>query len=278
MNLILYFSKKKDMIFNKLQRSSFLLFSVVLIAFSSCVSKKKITYFQKDKIDQALVDNSYQTIFKPDDVVVINISSLDTEAVQLFNMAGTSAPSAGSGESSNGGSMQSQQSYLVDSKGMIDFPILGEIKIGGLTREDAIKLLKDKLDPQYVKDPTVNIRIINYKISILGAVSSPGSYTIPNERISILEAIAMAGDLQISARRDNIMVQREEGDNKKIQYRVDLLSNTINTSPVFYLQQNDVIYVEQNSASMQSASSNTSTSLFISIAGFLLTMVSIILR
>ncbi|MCG1036547.1 polysaccharide biosynthesis/export family protein [Polaribacter sargassicola] len=266
------------MIYSKLQKKfPFLIFVVSLMFFGSCVSKKKITYFQKDKIDQALVDNSYQTIFKPDDVVVINISSLDTEAVQLFNMAGTPT-SVENGASAGGASSQSQQSYLVDSKGMIDFPVLGEIKLGGLTRESAIKLLKDKLDPQYVKDPTINIRIINYKISILGAVRTPGTYTIPNERISILEAIAMAGDLQISARRDNIMVQREEGNNKKIQYRVDLLSNTINTSPVFYLQQNDVIYVEQNSASMQSASSNTTTSLFITIAGFLLTMVSIIIR
>ncbi|WP_405606300.1 polysaccharide biosynthesis/export family protein [Polaribacter sp. Asnod1-A03] len=266
------------MIYSKLQKNIPFLLLVGVIAFSSCVSKKKITYFQNDKIDQALVDNSYQTIFKPDDVVVINISSLDTEAVQLFNMAGTSVPSADNSPAGSGGSTQSQQSYLVDSKGMIDFPILGDLKLGGLTRESAIRLLKDKLDPQYVKDPTINIRIINYKISILGAVRAPGTYTIPNERISILEAIAMAGDLQISAKRDNIMVQREEGNNKKIQYRVDLLSNTINTSPVFYLQQNDVIYVEQNSASMQSAASNSATGLFITIAGFLLTMVSIILR
>jgi len=221
-----------------------------------------------------LVDNSYQTIFKPDDVVVINISSLDTEAVQIFNTAGTSSSVEGSVNSVS----SNQKSYLVDSKGYIDFPVLGEIKLGGLTREAAIGVLKSKLDPQYVKDPTINIRIINYKISILGAVNSPGTYTIPNERISILEALAMAGDLQISAQRDNIMVQREEGDNKKIQYRVNLLSNTIYTSPVFYLQQNDVIYVEQNYASAQSASSNTSTSLIISIAGFLLTMVSIITR
>ncbi|MCI2227556.1 polysaccharide biosynthesis/export family protein [Polaribacter sp. MSW13] len=257
----------------RLQKKMPFLLLIALFLLGACVSKKDIVYFQNDEIDQALVNNSYQTIIKPDDLLIINISAIDVEAVQPFNLPVVSY----SITTDRAVGQAMQQSYLVDSKGRIDFPVLGSLQIGGLTREEAIQLFKDKLDPTYVKDPTINIRITNYKIAVLGDVQKPGTYTIPNERISIIDAIALAGDLNISAQRNNIMVQREEG-NKKVQYRVDLLSNKINTSPVFYLQQNDVVYVEQNYARIQSASSNSNTSLFISITGLVMTIISILIR
>ena len=138
-------------------------------------------------------------------------------------------------------------------------------------------MIKEKLDPDYVKNPNINIRISNFKITVQGDVQRPGTYNIPNERVSILDAIGLAGDLNISGRRDNVLVLREEGK-KKIEYRVDLTSKKTYTSPVFYLQQNDIVYVEHNYARIQSASSNTNTSLFISISGLLITIVSILLR
>ena len=247
-------------------------FFMVVIVLSSCVSNKRIAYFQYDEIDQSKVSNFYNTIFKPDDLLQITILSENIEAAKPFNLP---AFSFATGNSALGTPVQ--QSYLIDSNGDIDFPVLGKLKLGGLSREEVIELFKKKLDPDYIKDPIINIRIANFKISVLGDVQRPGTYTIPNERITIIDAIGLAGDLNISGKRDNIMVQREE-NGKKIQYKVNLLSNTINTSEVFYLQQNDVVYVEHNYAKIQSASSNSNTGLFISITSLLITMVAILTR
>lgn len=246
---------------------------LLLIFLSSCVSRKKIVYFQNDEINQAKVSNSYKTIFKPDDLLQITISAQDLEAVKPFNLPVVTYSLATDRAVGN----PIQQSYLVDNKGEIDFPILGKIKIGGLTRAEVIDLLKSKLSQGYVKNPTINIRINNYKVTVLGDVKKPGSYTIPNERITILEAIGLAGDLNISAVRNNVKVQREE-NGKKILYTVDLLSRDIFTSPVYYLQQNDLVYVEQNNAKSQSASYNQNTGLFISIGSVLISLISILTR
>lgn len=245
---------------------------ISLLVFTSCVSKKDIIYFQNDEIDQSKVSNSYKTIIKPDDLLQITITALDTEAVRPFNLAAVTYSTS----SNSAIGVAQQQNYLVDTNGEIDFPVLGKIKIGGLSRDEVIDLLKNKLDPDYIKNPNINIRIANYKVSVLGDVQMPGSYTIPNERITILEALALAGDLNISAQRDNILVQREE-DGKKIEYNVNILSKNIFTSPVYYLQQNDVVYVKPNYARIQSASSNSNTGLFISISGLLITITSILL-
>ena len=250
-----------------------LLFLIGIVAFSSCVSKKDIVYFQNDEIDQAKVSNSYKTIIKPDDLLQITITALDIEAVRPFNLAAVTYSSS----SNSAIGVAQQQTYLVDTKGEIEFPVLGKIKIGGLTRDEAINLLKGKLSPDYIKEPNINIRIANYKISVMGDVQRPGSYNIPNERITILDALALAGDVNISGQRNNILIIREEGT-KKVQYRVDLRSNKLLTSPVYYLQQNDVVYVEPNYARIQSASANSSTSLFISITGLVITIVSLLTR
>ena len=138
-------------------------------------------------------------------------------------------------------------------------------------------MLKSKLSPAYVKNPTVNIRISNFKITVTGDVKRPGTYNIPNERVSILDAIGLAGDLNISGRRDNVLVFREEGRMKK-EYRINLLSKKTYTSPVYYLQQNDVVYVEHNNAKIQSASYNQNTGLFITIGSVLISLISILTR
>ena len=243
------------------------------ISVSACVSKKDIVYFQNDEIDQAKVSNSYKTVIKPDDLLQITITALDIEAVRPFNLAAVTYSTS----SNSAIGVAQQQTYLVDTKSEIEFPVLGKIKIGGLTRDEAINLLKGKLSPDYIKEPNINISIANYKISILGDVQRPGSYNIPNERITILDALALAGDVNISAQRNNILIIREEGA-KKVQYRVDLRSNKLLTSAVYYLQQNDVVYVEPNYARIQSASANSSTSLFISITGLVITIVSLLTR
>ncbi len=247
--------------------------SVLLIIVCSCVSKKKITRFQYDEIDQLLVSNSYKTVFKPDDLLQITISAQDIKSVAPFNLpfvtfSATADAAVG---------QPIQQSYLVDSKGEIDFPILGRLKLGGLTREKAIEMIKEKLDPDYVKKPTINIRIINYKITVSGDVRLPGTYTIPNERITIAEAIGLAGDFNISAQRNNVKVIREENSQKKV-YNINFLSNKTFTSPVYYLQQNDLIYVEPNNAKAQSAAFNQNTGLFVSIGSIIISLIAVLTR
>lgn len=246
---------------------------ITLFSAISCVSKKEIVYFQNDDIDQSMVSNSYKTIIKPDDLLQITITALDTEAVKPFNLAAVTYSTS----SNSAIGLAQQQNYLVDTKGEIDFPVLGKLKIGGLTRDELIELLKTKLSPDYILNPNINIRIANYKVTVLGDVRNPGSYTIPNERITILEAIGLAGDLNLSGQRNNVLVQREE-DGKKVQYKVDLLSKKLFTSPVYYLQQNDVVYVEPNYARIQSASSNSNTSLFISMTSLLIGIITLLTR
>jgi polysaccharide export outer membrane protein len=245
---------------------------LLFVLCTSCVSKKTITYFQNDNVDQSEVSNSYKTIFKPDDLLQITISSQDIKATLPFNL-----PTVNFSTTSNASGIPQQQRYLIDSKGEIDFPILGKMKIGGLTREEVIKLFKKELDPVHLKNPTINIQITNFKVTILGDVSSPGTYTIPNERITILEAIGLAGDLNISAKRSNIIVTREEYGKKNF-YNVDLLSNKIFTSPVYYLQQNDMIYVDPNKAKAQSAATNQNTGLFVSIGSIIISLIAILTR
>lgn len=239
----------------------------------SCVSKKNIVYFQNDNINQSEVSNSYKTIFKPDDLLQITVTAIDLEAVKAFNLPAVNYATT----TNNAIGTPQQQSYLVDNDGYIDFPVIGKIKIAGLTREEAIQLLRNKLDPDYVKSPTINIRISNFKVTVLGDVQSPGTFTIPNERITILEAIGLARDLNITGVRKDVYVIREI-DNKKIEFKVDLLSKELFTSPVYYLQQNDIVYVQPNKAKFQSASYNQNTGLFISIGSVLISLITLIAK
>ncbi len=246
---------------------------VILVSLCSCVSKKDITYFQNDQIEQSKVSNSYKTILKPDDLLLITVSAIDLEAVRHFNLPAVTFDNT----TGNAVGTPRQQSYLVDNEGFIDFPVLGRLKLGGLSRKEAINLLKNKLDPDYVKDPTINIRIANYTITVLGDVKSPGTYTIPNERITILEAIGLAGDLNITGKRNTVKVFREI-NGEKIQFDIDLRSNKVFTSPVYYLQQNDLVYIDQNKSSSQDAAFNRNTGLFVSIGSIIVSLIAVLTR
>lgn len=244
-----------------------IILGLILLTITSCVSKKDIVYFQDNEVNQSQISNTYKTIFKPNDLLEIIVSALDLDAVQPFNL---------SVSSTNSQNPSQQQSYLINREGFIEFPILGKIKLGGLTRNKAITLIKSKLSPDYVKNPSVNIKISNFSITVLGDVKNPGKFIIPNERISILEAVGLAGDLNISGIR-NIQVKREE-NNKVITYNLDLRSNNIFTSPAYYLQQNDVVYITPNKATSQSASYNKNTGLFISLGSIMISLITILTR
>ncbi|CAM1339470.1 polysaccharide biosynthesis/export family protein [Tenacibaculum aestuarii] len=250
-----------------MQRVSKIVLAIIILLITSCASRKDIIYFQNDEVDQSKIN--YKTIFKSGDLLQINISALDIEAVKPFNLNSSSTANTNTSETT-------QHSYLINNDGYIDYPILGKIKLVNLTRSEAIDLLKNKLSPDYIKNPTVNIKITNFSITVLGDVKSPGRFTIPNERISVIEAIGLAGDLNMSGVR-TIEVKREE-DNQIKTYKLDLRSNKIFNSPAFYLQQNDVVYVEPNRASSQDAAYNKNTGLFISIGSILISLITILTR
>lgn len=169
-----------------------------------------------------------------------------------------------------------KKTYLIDNNGFIHFPLMGPLKLAGLSRSEAVSLLENKLDPDYVKKPTINIRIANFTVTVLGDVKNLGTFNIPNERITVLEAIGLAGDLNISSIR-NIKIHREE-DNKKKMYTLDLRSNKTFTSPAYYLQQNDIVYVEPNKATSQDAAYNKNSGLFISLGSVIISLIAILTR
>ena len=244
-----------------------------IVLFVQCVSKKNIVYFQLDQIDKELISNDYQLHFKPDDMLQISVAAENIESVLPFNLPvvafqNTSGDVLGQPQ---------QQAYLVDKNGFIEFPILGKIKVAGLTRVEVIELLKKKLDPSYVKGPIINVFITNFKVTVQGDVAKPGTFSIPNERLSIFDALGLAGDLNISGNRENVLVIREE-NNTKNEYRVNLKSKKILVSPVYYLQQNDVVYVEPNFARTQDAAYTRNTGLFISLASVLISLLTIVTR
>lgn len=242
-----------------------LLFISSLIV-TSCVSKKKVVYFQSAKDFETIVDtDTFAPKFKVNDIVSIFVSTFDLEAVKPFNLY------------KGGGDNQSTElvDYLVDIEGNIDYPVLGKIKLLGLTVEEAKALFKEKLSV-YLNDPIINIRILNFRISVLGQVNSPGRYEVSGERITLLEAIAMAGDLDIKGQRKNILVIRDFNGTKTYT-RVDLTNKELFNSPVYYLTQNDIIYVEPNKSAKSDSFLDGRVNTVISIVSVLLTSAIILL-
>ncbi|RPD98794.1 polysaccharide export protein [Aureibaculum marinum] len=250
-------------------KKGIILTSLSILLFS-CGSRQDIVYFQD--ADMAAVSRpieNYNPIIKPDDALTITVSSLDLEGVRPFNL---SAVSYADNQGAYGG--VKLQSYLVDSNGNIDFPVLGKLKLAGLTRIQATAMIEDMLK-EYLTDAIVIIRNVNFKVSVLGEVNRPGVYTIENDRITILEALAMAGDLTINAERHNVLVIREEG-NKKTYNRVNLTSEQIFNSPLYYLTQNDVIYVTPNNSRIKGSTIGPSTGTTLTAISILITATALV--
>ncbi len=233
----------------------------------SCTPSKDVVYFQDASQFETLVDdNTFTTKFKVDDLVSINVSTLDPEASAPFNLF------RGSEE---GGIRPEQVNYLVDKNGEIDFPVIGKVKIEGLSPSETRELLREKLK-DYLKDPIINIRIRNFTVTVLGSVNRPGTYPINGEQITIMEALGYAGDINIKGRRDNVMVIRDF-DGTKVYNRINLNSKEALKSPVYYLTQNDVVYVEPNKSGKTQSSLDQRATIAISIISTLITSTVILL-
>ncbi|OEK08471.1 sugar transporter [Flavivirga aquatica] len=234
---------------------------LVSIFMSSCTSKQDVVYFQNAKSFETIVDtDTFKAKLKIGDIVSVYISTLDLAVTRPYNLV------RATGE--RGGDLID---YLIDSEGNIDYPVLGKIKLLGLTIEEAKALFKKKFsEGKLLKDPVVIIRVMNFRITVSGEVRSPGVYPVSGERISILEALGMAGDLTIKGRRDNILVVRDFNGTKTYT-RIDLTNKEVFNSPVYYLTQNDYVYVEPNNSAISAASGDLRIGTIISITSFILT-------
>ncbi len=246
-------------------------FTLLLIG---CSSQKEIAYF--NGLNSNSADSINRKFYKihearicPGDMLSITVTGLDPLAVAPFNLPLVSYATPGSDQLYSAPTLQS---YLVDINGNINFPVIGTIKVAGLSKSQAIKYLNEQLSP-YLKNAIVTIQFMNYKVTVLGEVLRPGQYAISNERITILDALGLAGDMTIYGKRNNVLITRE--NNGKLEFvRLNLNSDEIFKSPYFYLQQNDVIYVEPNSVK---SIGSQNISLYLSAVSTLVTTVAVIL-
>lgn len=220
--------------------SGFLLFLIL----TSCGTYDKLVYFQENEnTDNFFKSQSYTPVFQPDDLISILVMSENPEDAEPFNLP-VSFTSLSKSNNGYYNGIPSSGGYLIDSIGNVSLPIVGVVKLGGLNRMEATEIILLKLK-DYLAKPAIQISILNFKITVLGDVRSAGTFKIPNERITILEALGLAGDLNITGNRKNILVIRNE-EGKEKNYRVDLTSDDLFTSPVYHLNQNDVVYIEPN--------------------------------
>ena len=245
-----------------------------LIAFlASCSAPKEVLYLQDiASIKEENIDKNYEVIIHKDDLLAILVNSKDPELALPFNM-----PVVTYQIGAQTTAQQRLLGYLVDQNGDIDFPILGKIHVEGLTRMQVTELIKQKLmSEDLIKDPIVTVQFLNFKVSVMGEVTRPGTFDISGDRITLLEALSMAGDLTIYGRRDRVAVIREKDGKRRILYH-DLRSSDIFQSPCYYLQQNDIVYVEPNKAKTGQSRiySNNSVGVWLSAVSVLASITSL---
>lgn len=255
--------------------SKLLLFlAVVLLA--SCSSYRKIPYLMdSDQFDSSGESKAalYDARIMPKDLLTIVVSSTEPEAAVPFNLT---IPTLENVTTRTTTSQAVLQTYLVDNNGDVEFPVLGRIHLGGMTKSEAEAYIRAKLEKSFKEPPIVNVRSVNYKVSVLGEVNRPGTFTVANEKINIFEALALAGDMSVYGKRDNVKLLREDNDGKKEIVALDLNKSNIINSPYFYLQQNDVVYVEPNKAKAKSADIGQSTTLLMTGTSILISLASLI--
>lgn len=227
---------------------------LAVIFTSSCVSNKQIAYFQDiQTVNQAKLENAVaftEPVIQSDDILSINIFTLNPQSGAVVNQAAINPVLGGN---SNSSVATQNTGFLVDKNGEIELSLIGKVKVAGLTTYQARELIREKVG-LYYKEPNIQLRFSNFKVSVLGEVNAPSAYTLPNEKVSILDALSLAGDLTIYGRRDNVLIVRDNNGKKEFA-RLNLNSSDIFNSSFYYLKQNDVIYVEPNKRKVSASNS-----------------------
>lgn len=244
---------------------------------TSCSAPKNIAYVKNsDLVDLSNSAFLYDAHIMPKDVLTITVNTVNPEASAPFNLIVRNPLSSTS--STIGNSAGSLQTYLVGNDGSIEFPVLGTLKVGGLTKAECEKMIHDKIMPflNAKENPVVTVRMANYKISVLGEVNRPGMFTVSNEKINIFEALAQAGDLTIYGVRDNVKLIRENANGKKEIHTIVLNDANLVNSPYYYLQQNDILYVEPNKVKARNSTVGQTTTLWFSATSILISLTSLL--
>lgn len=250
-----------------------------ILMLSSCATVKNIAYFQNKLVDQPeKIDKHAGIVIQPKDMLSIVVSSKNPELVVIFNLPVVSYQ-AGSEVVSSG--YQRLMGYVVDNDGFIDFPVLGPIKVAGLTRWELAELIKGKLiDGGYLNDAVVTVEFMNFKVSVIGEVNSPGTYSVEGDKVTILQAISLARDLTIFGQRENVSVIRER-DGERTIYEVNLCDVSLFKSPAYYLQQNDIVYVQPSDIKARQSTTDDKalrmTSIMVSSGSLLVSVATLII-
>jgi|SRR5690554_17513 len=249
---------------------------ITLVLFIGCASKKDILYMQDiERLAEQQQEMYANPIIRPNDILMINVSADDMDVAMPFNLLAP-AQNMQQMRQQTLGIAREIQGYIVDADGTIQFPILGELQVGGMTRQDLLKMLYSRIG-EHIQNPIINVRITNYKVTIIGEVTRPGAYSIGDERVTLLEALGMAGDLTIYGKRDNILIIREENGLKNYKV-IDLTKSDFLHSDFYYLQQNDVVYVQPNGPQVQASAYNRNVGAWVSIASLLISVILLIDR
>lgn len=256
-----------------------ILFIVIInLAFTSCQSYKTIPYLQGlDSLDVAkIAATQHDAKIMPQDLISIVVSCSNPELAVPFNLSVPTTISVAQ-QSQSLTTQPVLQQYMVDSNGNIDFPVLGQLHIGGMTRTEIQEFIKSKLKPYIKEEPIVTVRLANFKVSVIGEVTNPGTFTITNDKVNLFEALALAKDMTVYGRRDNVHIIREDAMGKKEVATLNLSNANILKSPYYYLQQNDIVYVTPNKAKATTADITSSTTIWFSVIGSLMSLASIMI-
>ena len=255
----------------------FILIATTGIFLSGCSSYKKVPYMQDPETVNAYGKKIplYDAKIMPKDLLNITVNTTDPQAAAPFNLTVQSPLNAGA-TSMYTTTQPTLQQYLVNNQGEIDFPVLGKLKVGGMTKNEAESMIREKLQPYLKETPIVTVRMANYKISVLGEVNKPGTFTVSNEKVNVLEALAMAGDMTVYGVRDNVKLIREDAQGKREIVMLDLTKSDLVLSPYFYLQQNDILYVTPNKTKARNSDIGNTTTIAISATSILVSIASLI--
>jgi polysaccharide export outer membrane protein len=251
---------------------------VLLLLVVSCSSSKQVAYFQNaESVSLSESKGLYDAKIMPKDMLTITVNTTDPAASTPFNLSVSSTLNS-SGAMSNGNS--SLQGYLVDNSGNINFPVIGKIHVQGMTKEECQDAIRTKILPYMAasENPIVTVRMSSYRITVMGEVTSPGVFPVTSEKMSVLEALAQANDLTIYGRRDNIMLIREDAQGEKHIYRLNLNDANLLNSPYYYLQQNDILYVQPNNVKAKNSGIGSSTSIWFSFIGIVTSVASLLVN
>ena len=244
----------------------------------SCASTKKVAYFQNvNEVSLAESKGLYDARIMPKDMLTITVSTTDPKAAIPFNLSISNTLNS-TGNLNTGG--VTLQTYLVDNNGNINYPVIGMVNVSGMTVRQCEEFITAKIKP-YMADtekPVVTVRMSSFRISVMGEVNRPGTFSVSTEKMSILEALAQAGDLSIYGKRDNVMLIREDATGEKSVHILNLNDANIINSPYYYLQQNDIVYVEPNKVKAQNASIGQVTTLTMSAVGVLVSVASLVVN